>query len=118
MTDQDSVETCPKCGGEIRVGFWPYCPHGEYRGGIIADALSGGGQWIENLDNSPVWVETKTQLRAEAAKRGLRWDPKPQPKGVKILNPDNDVRGRFNGGALPTYREHYVPASGGDTGER
>lgn len=38
---------------------------------IIDDTLPGGARWMHNLGDQPVWVETKTQLREEMAKRGL-----------------------------------------------
>lgn len=105
-----NITRCEACGQEYRIGDWPFCPHGVPRGGIIADTLPGGAQWIENLGPEPVWVESKTQLQKEAAARGLRWDPKPQPKGIKPRDPSLDERGRYNGGAFPTYREHVAPA--------
>lgn len=101
---------CDECGAPLKIGDFPWCPHGKYTGGAIQDTLAdGGGQWIENLGPQPVWVESKSQLKREAAKRGLKWEPEPQPKNVKVLNPDNDVRGRLNGGALPTYRTVHRP---------
>lgn len=27
------TETCEKCGKEVPIGEWPWCPHGEPRGG-------------------------------------------------------------------------------------
>lgn len=38
---------------------------------VIDDTLPGGARWMHNLGDEPVWVETKTQLRDELAKRGL-----------------------------------------------
>jgi putative FmdB family regulatory protein len=36
------------------------------------DVLTGGPRWMHNLDDHPVWVETKTQLQRELGSRGLR----------------------------------------------
>lgn len=102
MSDHSQHETCEQCGAELHISDWPWCPHGPYRGDVIQDTLPGGAQWIENLDTTPVWVESKSQLRREAEQRGLRWDPKPTRRTPP--NPEVDQRGRFNGGAYPTYR--------------
>lgn len=70
------TDICEKCGKEIRVGEWAWCPHGfpERAGGVavIDDQLPGGPQMLENLSHEPVYVETKSQLRAEMHARGLR----------------------------------------------
>lgn len=103
--------TCDRCGKTLTIGEYPWCGgrnnHGRYTGDTIQDTLPGGAQWIENLGDQPVWVESKTQLRREAAQRGLRWDPKPMGKATPKA--DADMRGRYNGGALPTYRELHRP---------
>jgi hypothetical protein len=39
---------------------------------VISDALPGGPQTLENLGDRPVYVETKSQLRAELAARNLQ----------------------------------------------
>ena len=38
---------------------------------VIDDTLEGGARWLHNIDDKPVWVETKTQYKEELAKRGL-----------------------------------------------
>jgi hypothetical protein len=38
---------------------------------VIDDVLWGGPRFVENLDSTPVWVETKSQYRAELAARGF-----------------------------------------------
>lgn len=103
-------ETCSACGEDYEISEWPWCPHGRPSGGFIADSIPGapGGSWIENLGPEPVWVRDRTELRREAAKRGLKWDPAPQKKGVKVV--DNDCHGRYNGGALPEYKVLHRPA--------
>jgi len=69
------TDTCDRCGATLHLGEWPYCPHGfpARPGGVamIDDQLTGGARFIENLGPQPVWVETKSQLRAELAARGL-----------------------------------------------
>ena len=79
------TDTCEKCGKEIRVGEWAWCPHGfpERAGGVavIDDQITGGARYFENLGHEPVWIETKSQLRAELKARGLM--PKVQHVGDK-----------------------------------
>lgn len=70
------TDTCEKCNKVIHVGEFPFCPHGfpERAGGVavIDDQIVGGARYFENLGHEPVWIETKSQLRAELAARGLR----------------------------------------------
>lgn len=70
------TDTCEKCGKEIAVGEWAWCPHGfpERPGGtaMIDDQVPGGARYFENLGHERVWVESKSQLRDELRARGLR----------------------------------------------
>jgi len=73
---------CVTCGAEwealVKVGEQPNCRCGQpsekiWRGrtaNVIPDSFIGG-QMIENLGPQPVYVESRSQLRAEAAARGL-----------------------------------------------
>ena len=56
---------CPRCGGKTER----YYPIGGTRY-VVGDEFVGG-KWIENIDVRPIWVESKSQLRREMAKRGL-----------------------------------------------
>jgi len=29
--EEPKVPVCPKCGAEIRVGDWPWCPHSKLK---------------------------------------------------------------------------------------
>lgn len=60
----------PLAEGEHGVGLCPY----ESRTSVtmIDDQLPGGPQMLENLGHEPVYVETKSQLRAECRARGLQ----------------------------------------------
>lgn len=66
--------TCDQCGKELQVGEWPFCPHGfsERPFAVIDDSIAGGPRYFENLGHEPVFIESKSQLRAELAARGLR----------------------------------------------
>ena len=67
-----NAETCEKCGASYHVGEDYRCPHGPVQsGGVIDDTLPGGARWMHNLSDSPIWVETKTQLKHELQSRGL-----------------------------------------------
>jgi hypothetical protein len=57
---------CPTCGGATER-WWPI---GATTHGIISDEIIGG-QWLENLGPTPVFVESKSQYRRELAARGL-----------------------------------------------
>jgi hypothetical protein len=39
---------------------------------IVDDTIAGGPRMFENLGAEPVYIETKSQLRAEMRARGLR----------------------------------------------
>jgi len=43
---------------------------------VIDDTLPGGPRWMHNLGDTPVWVETKSQLAHEMALRGLEPSPR------------------------------------------
>ena len=54
---------CPSCGASADRVYT--ASH------VIDDTLPGGARYMHNLGDHPVWVETKTELRKELAKRGL-----------------------------------------------
>jgi hypothetical protein len=64
---------CPKCGGELQIGSWPFCGTGHPLAvpQVRDDTLPGGPRWMHNLGDTPVWVETKSQLAGIMAERGL-----------------------------------------------
>lgn len=74
---------CPECGKEWEALVWSSNPHqvcgdcGRFADklwrstpAIIPDDIPGG-LVIDNLDKTPITVYSKSQLRAEAAARGL-----------------------------------------------
>jgi hypothetical protein len=58
---------CSDCG---QLGHRPD-PIGPTSPTVYGDTLWGGPRWVENLDTQPVWIETKSQYRAECAARGF-----------------------------------------------
>ena len=70
----DLVDTrmmCGKCGQNVTVGDWPFCPHGVPNVGIIDDQIEGGPRFFDTMGHEPVWIESKSQWRAEVAARNL-----------------------------------------------
>jgi hypothetical protein len=63
---------CSLCGAPCGIGDWPWCPHGRPSYGVHDDTLPGGARWLHNLDDRPVWVETKTQFTRELRSRDLQ----------------------------------------------
>lgn len=63
------MTACDKCGAELHIGMFPFCPHGRPNVAIVDDSVDG--HWCETLGHEDVWITSKTQLRNEAAARGL-----------------------------------------------
>lgn len=65
---------CDKCQKELVVGEWPFCPHGMGNSNVIPDDIPGGIEirnGLCNPDGSPRRYYSKTEINAEAKKRGL-----------------------------------------------
>jgi hypothetical protein len=62
--------TCEKCGQEMAIGGWPWCPHEPGATGAIDDSFIGGRTY-ENLGHSEVTVYSRSELRRELKARGL-----------------------------------------------
>lgn len=61
---------CDKCGADLAVGSWPWCPH--ERGMFNAQANDiPGGLTLENLGHEPVTVYSRSELKREMQARGL-----------------------------------------------
>lgn len=60
--------TCDKCGSELRIGAWPWCPH--------EDASHFGEQplepyWDENICQGGAMITTRGERRAIMAREHL-----------------------------------------------
>ena len=60
--------TCDKCGAELRIGEWPWCPHG--------DARYFGEEPLEpyidhNLGPEPIEIRTRGERRAIMSRNHL-----------------------------------------------
>lgn len=62
--------TCQGCGAELRVGEWPYCPHG-FGSTSIQDVTWPGGKIFENLGHDPVRCDSPADLKRELKARNL-----------------------------------------------
>lgn len=93
--------TCEKCGAELRVGTYPFCPHGTFRGASHGDDIPGG-MWVENGFKEPVKVYSHSEHERKLAETGhmlaphwvpndkhlTKWDAAIDPKtleNVKVL---------------------------------
>lgn len=70
---------CNRCGVELEIGMFPFCRGNpiDHVGGtfnVIQDSIEGG-VWIKhglcNEDGSPRKYYSKTEINAEAKRRGL-----------------------------------------------
>lgn len=72
---------CDTCGEALRVGDWPFCPHGQT--GAFAEHTDDypGGIWIENLGPHPVKVYSNTErlriMKANGLEEFVRHVPVP-----------------------------------------
>jgi hypothetical protein len=70
------TDICPVCGEILQLGEWPFCGGKNHHGSashfnVIDDAITGGARHFENLGHTPVYIESKSQLKAELKARGL-----------------------------------------------
>jgi hypothetical protein len=63
---------CEKCGHELQIGEWPFCPH-EYAVGFGEEPLD---YWDENLLPDPVHITSRTQRRKIMDAHGLDYRKK------------------------------------------
>jgi hypothetical protein len=60
--------TCEKCGAELAISEWPWCPHGAARPAVHGDEID----YVDhNLGRHPVRITSKAQRRQLMAERGL-----------------------------------------------
>lgn len=70
-----STTPCPKCGHEIEIGEFPFCPHGFGSMTIVGDDIPGGVEikhGLCNEDGTPRRYYSKSEIAAEAKRRGYR----------------------------------------------
>lgn len=66
--------TCDKCGHEMQIGEFPFCPHDHQANSVIGDDIPGGiliEHGICNSDGSPKRYYTKSSMTKAAKAKGL-----------------------------------------------
>ena len=53
---------CDKCNQVLRLGEWPFCPHGFGANGVVDDTIIGG-EVNENVGPEPVTFYSKSERR-------------------------------------------------------
>lgn len=70
------MDTCEKCGAEIQVADWPFCPHGPTAGFNVRPDDIPGGMWQENGFAQPVKVYSWSELNRRLDAEGLQIAPR------------------------------------------
>lgn len=66
--------TCETCGNELRIGDWPFCPHGPAHMQVMGDDIPGGIEikhGICNEDGTPKRYYSYSEIRQAAFEAGL-----------------------------------------------
>ena len=71
---------CTKCGRQLAIGEWPFCPHGTPMGNAIeSNERFIGGVTIENMGDEPVTVYSREEFKQEMARHNveqrIKWVP-------------------------------------------
>ena len=61
---------CDHCGGVVRIGDWPFCPHGRGANTVITDDIPGG-MVVENGFDHPTRFDSHSAHKKALAGRGL-----------------------------------------------
>lgn len=62
---------CDRCGEELQVGSWPFCPHGTSHLHVIQDSVPGG-LWVENFGPKPMRFDSHSEKRRYMDVHGIR----------------------------------------------
>ncbi len=71
---------CEACGSEMRVGDWPYCPHGQGSYRNIPDDVPGGFV-VENAWTEPRTFYSQSEYVKALAADGMQLNPHHVPGG-------------------------------------
>lgn len=66
--------TCEKCGKELVIGEFPFCPHGIGVGGVVDDSIPGGiliKNGLCHADGTPRRFDHKSDIKKAAKAAGL-----------------------------------------------
>jgi len=64
------MTTCDKCGAELKIRDFPFCPHGSGAQSVVGDDVPGGFT-VENGFDSPQTFYSKKAHRDALAARGM-----------------------------------------------
>jgi hypothetical protein len=83
-TTTGATDICEACGATIRVGEWPFCPHGFGANNVVDDTIIGG-EVNENVADQPVTFYSKSEKRRYLKEHGLEEFVRhvPRPDGRK-----------------------------------
>lgn len=84
------MDTCDKCGKEVRVGDWFACPHERGVSAIERDEIPGG-MVVENGFPEPITVYSHSEHRRLLAERGMEIRAKYAGPADKHLKPWHTV---------------------------
>jgi hypothetical protein len=76
---------CEKCGSELRVGDYPFCPHGRSAVASHGDDIPGG-MWVENGFKEPVKVYSHSEHERKLAETGHMLAPRWVPNDKVLTN--------------------------------
>jgi hypothetical protein len=82
------METCDKCGVEMRVGMFPFCPHPAGAQTVIGDDVPGGFT-VENGFSTPRTFYSKSEHLKALAAEGYEMR-------VKHAGPDDKIISRWD----------------------
>ena len=71
--DNGSTVKCEKCGHDIHISEFPFCPHGKGVSQAISDSIPGGIEirnGLCNVDGSPRTYYSHSEIKKEANRRG------------------------------------------------
>lgn len=81
-----NVTVCDRCGIELCIGDFPFCPHGKGNSNIIVDDIPGGYEvrhGLCNPDGTPRKYYSKSEMAKEAKRRNLvNWVEHTPPVGT------------------------------------
>lgn len=62
---------CDRCGHELAIGGWPWCPHEPYRGTVVSDDIPGG--FVQtNFGHEPEIFYSQKAMLKRADQLGLQ----------------------------------------------
>lgn len=80
------ITLCPDCGVELKIGDYPFCPHGRYQGAAQTDDIPGG-MWLENGFKEPIKVYSMSEVHRRHAEAGVQLKEKFCPAPGTDIDP-------------------------------